>query len=362
VTRRIQTRARRWLLAGGLLVAASPGFASAQGLTVLSPHFGALNYPVPEPLFEVGLSFDRFTEHTKSDDSLRAGAGRRVPHYMHRRTDGFNTAHFSRVSLTRFRGVLKRATGFAGWIGEAPSRELQNQFRHHDSGLEYIPVDKAHRGGGYQYGITLGVDRWFRSRASKPSATAFPASLFTSLDGTVSSLYHEAALQVGLRSHRWMIRNYEVPSISVMVRKSFAVNESHWHDTPSRRFADSALANTYTMSTVSVRVPFDHWFDPPALIPALEFGLTSSTGLFRGFESLADYTAYQARIVAGDDPGLPPRVAERFCTIALLWGGGDVTLETYNDTCDDKDIGPSFGARIFVRWRNFRGADLEKPR
>lgn len=97
----------------------------AQGLSVPSAHFGALNYPVAEPLFEVGLSFDRFTEHTKHSDSIEAGRTRRVPHYLHRRTDGINLAHGSAVFLWPWSGWLTRVTGFAGVIGEEPSRLLQ---------------------------------------------------------------------------------------------------------------------------------------------------------------------------------------------------------------------------------------------
>lgn len=341
-----------------LLAGAAPclfigiGSLTAQGVSVPSVQFGALAYPSAERLFEIGFSTDRFTEHTKGSDSLAVGKGRRVPDYLHKRTDGFNTFHAAVTGEPFRNGIVMRVAAFAGWTGERPSRYLQNEFRHNDEDLQPIPVDEERLGRGAHGGATASIDHWFRSRASRATPTAFPFSVFTGMEGTVSSIYHEVVFRAGVRSHRWRIAAVEIPSVSLMVRKSALVRASKWMSEDNRPYADSVLTNTYLATTASVRIPFDYWFAPAGLIPAVEVGLTSSSGFFRGFESEAEREGFLADRAAGRTTRAAPRIEETYCSVAFQWGGGDVTLETYNDMCAQKDIGPSFGARVYFRWRN----------
>lgn len=315
-----------------------------------SVHFGALGFPAVEAIWEAGFSMDRFTEHTKPTDSSE----NRLRDYVHKRTDGFNSVHLSRAVPIKFAHLIFRGGLQAGWIGDQPSRLLQNDFRHKDAGLEAIPVEET--GSGSFVGVSLSLDRWFSPGVLQSENLRLIAPLFVGAEVTGSSILHDAAIRLGVRSQRWTVFNKDIPSISFVARKGLTIRRSNWRK--NQFYGPDDLANTYFVGTATLQLPIDQWWDPPALLPTIEVGMSWHTGLFRGFpDSLA---ARQFALDKAADPlddRAIPRVAERLCTVALSWGGGDVVVETYNDACGDKDIGPSFGARFYFRWRNARGPE-----
>jgi hypothetical protein len=326
-----------------------------QGVSVPSIHFGALAFPPMEPVWEAGFSTDRFTEHTKPADSLEG----RLRDYVHKRTDGFNNFHLARAFvLYKPLGFIARVGLQGGWIGDNPSRFLQNSFRHHDAGLELIQVGAT--GDGRIVGFSTGVYSWYSPAVMQSETIRLIAPLFVGTEYVASSLFHDWSVSFGVRSERWMIFNKDIPALSLLIRKGMIVKPSGWRSREHRVFEAADLAGTYTLATATLQLPVDHWWDPPQFLPAIEIGLTWDTGIYRGFPNSAAATSFYAEQALNPTSGRQvPRVAETLCTVAFKWGGGDVVVESYNDACGDKDIGPSFGARMYFRWRNFRGAARE---
>jgi hypothetical protein len=338
---------------GALCVATGLTLASAtaacQGVSFPSTHYGANGFPASEQLWEAGFSTDRFTEHTKHPDST---AGK-LRDYVHKQTDGFNILHL-KYSFPWRPVHLMIGTGVHwGWIAEKPSRFLQNDFRHHDAGYEMVPV--AGTGSGPLYGLSLSMDRWFSPAVLQNEELRLIAPLFVGTELTLSSSVHDWAIRGGIRSGRWTIMNKDIPSISLLARKGIRVGPSHWLKHPL--YSKNELSNTYGLMSAVLHLPTDKWWDPPALVPAFEFGMTWHTGLYRGFpDTTAARQFYDLQAAGQLKDARPPRVAEKLCTFAFSWSEGDVALESYNDSCGGKDIGPTFGARFYFRWRNFPGS------
>ena len=329
----------QWLLLLAALALPS-AHAGAQGLSVPSASYGALTFPELESFWEFGLNFDRFTDSTKDIDYL--DQTRRVPRYALRQTIGYNLAHLGRSWRWRKTGSVIRVLALGGWAGDQPTNFLQNQFRHHDDNLHYVPVD--HPQHGVHGGLTLDINRWFDGTIQAGERTWLSSGIFLGAGGTASTIHNEVILQGGLRSFRWRLLGVDLPAPSAMFRKAMFVRRG--------RVPDSTLANTYMLTGLSVRVPVDRWLNA-TLLPEIELGRSSSTGLYlddgllRRDDSLG--------LVKFRDPLRKEqfRVRETFCTVALRWVGGDFTIETWNDTCGNKDIGPSYGARMYVRWRHW---------
>lgn len=323
--------------------------AHAQGAVLLSPHFGASMFPSPDSFWEVGLAFDRFTEHAQVADYTDAtrrfpAPGRNAPEYLLARTDGYNMGHVSRSVPIRRWSSLVRMTLHAGWLGEQPSKFLQNDFRHRDLNLGFIPVDataQSEIGTHLEGGASIVLDHWLDSRLRQIFTPSFATPLFVGAGVAASTIYHEGFLQFGFRRRRFMGGTTELFALSAMARKALFVRESAWRGR-SRPYASDVLANTYTITQGAISLPVGSWFQRATFIPTLEIGFSSSSGLFMGHKTPEDARLGKA----------PVRIKEKLITMGFQWAEGDVAFETYNDFVNDKDKGPSFGARLYFRWRN----------
>jgi hypothetical protein len=312
--------------------------AHGQGIP-LSAHFGALAVPTPERVWEGGVAFDRFTDHTKPSDSTIARLENRYDtktrHYALRTTLGINTLYLMRTFHWRHDGSLGRIGVFGGQLRNDPSGWFQNQFRHHDTGIDFVPVADVLRGS--VWGAFASADKWvdILGRNDRVGIAGFLGG-----DVNASSLYHEAAVRLGVRTSYLRIFGWQQPPrVSASLRKAVYVTPGQLLKSAPRdpgAAESDILANTYQAGTIAIELPIHEWLRNKSMIPALEIGYTSHSGFFMARPH--DKPEYE-------------RMPERFQTLALLWGNGDIALETYNDSPGGKDIGPTFGVRLYLRWR-----------
>ena len=324
-----------------LLLTASAVPAGGQGMGVPSAHFGALAYPTPDRIWEAGVNLDRFTEFTKPADSAAAVRDglrdNKTRHYALRTTLGINSAYVMRTYHWREMSSIIRLGAFTGTVGDNPSRFLQNNFRHRDAGYQFIPVGHVTKAG--LIGAFGGIDRW-GDVAPTWWGHEFSLGSYYGVDGMTSNLYDEVALRFGTRLH--LSRSVMWPTVGasyrwgVYVRQQKNLNEAP-RDTGAKSMRD-VIANTYGLKMLSLRLPLDEWASNRGLVPAVEVGYSWHSAFFlaRPFGQ----TTFQ-------------RLPEKFLTLSAQWGGGDFSIETYNDLVNDKDIGPSFGVRTYLRWRRW---------
>ena len=336
-----------------LLSAGASSGARGQGAVLFSPHFGASMFPTPDAVWEVGMSFDRFTQHAQDadyTDSTRRfpRPGRNVPEYLLARTDGYNMAHVSRSVPIRRWSSLVRLTLHGGWIGEQPTKFLQNDFRHRDLNIGFIPVEstaESEIGTHLEGGVSAAIHHWIDSRLGQAGSAGFATPLFAGAGIAASTIYHEGFIEFGIRRRRIIRGTTELFALSAMARKGLFVRESAWRGN-SRPYKSDVLANTYDIVQASVALPVGSWFQRATFVPTIELGYSRTSGLFMGYETPA--AADSGRLHGK----LPRRIPEKFMTIGFQWAEGDVAFETYNDSPNNKDKGPSYGARLYVRWRN----------
>jgi hypothetical protein len=329
---RTTTHRTAWTVAALVGVcAASP--VTGQGLAVPSAHFGALSFPHPDRIWEAGISLDRYTEHTKRVDSLDCS---RMRHYALDKTLGFNFAHVSRSFHWREAATLFRAGVQLGHTGDQPTRFFQNNFRHNDDDLEFIGVEEAPE--RMHVGATLGMDKWFDLRLLEGEAFGLRwehnAAAFLGMAWTESTVNRDVAVLGGVRMTRFAAGTTELPTMSVMFRKAVYVERG-------AAYPEGTIANTYLITAWSMRAPIDSWIHSSSLVPAVEIGWTNHSGFFLAKPSVGSLEPYG-------------RIPEKFITLSLQWVGGDFAIETYNDTRGHKDLGPSYGARTYFRWRHWR--------
>jgi hypothetical protein len=311
-----------WIAAVILILGGSATPAASQGLIAPSGHWGALMFPEAEPLNEFGLSFDRFTPYGKVTDKADT-AYNAIDENM-----GLNFAHFSWSTPLRRRSGILRVIGQLGYAADQPTEFLQNDFLHHNRNLGFIREVPSR--SGVEWGVSAESNFFFDTRpTSRRIPLAYTAPVFVGAGGALSSVYHELFVQGGIRAQNARWRNASLPAPSFMVRAGLAA-------VGSEAFPDSTVSNGYIAWQASVRIPLDRWWEAGSVLPEIEVGYSKSTGLFQ--RSVPDGTGVE-------------RIAETMCTVAFKWAGGDFTAETYNDTCGQKDKGPSFGIRTYVRWR-----------
>lgn len=319
------------ILAAAVLAGLAIGIgapARAQG-TNSSAIFGAITFPEVDPMIEFGLTTDRFTDSTKDTDLGR------LRHYALHRTYGLNFLNASVARQFRHTAAVWRITGALGETGEEPSKYLQNRFLHHFFFLDSVPVDPTHlRNGSAIASATGEVNYWFDNVIFHDGVVRWNAPIFLGLGATSSTLNHEAFGQFGIRSLSLRIGHFDLPVPSVMFRAAPWVHSS-------TLYPAHTIARAYHFASYSFRIPLDRWWDSRGVLPEIEYGATSTSGFFMEADSLGRSTT-----------PLP----ERVCTVSLHWAEGDFTAETYNDSCGNKDQGPTYGVRLFTRLR--RPCDL----
>ena len=306
---------RRGLVIGLSLMSSTADATAGAGQTLVAPsaHFGASVFPEFEPMAQLGLHFDRFTEFGK--DTNPDGSYTFARKYRLHKTVGLDFVAFSNTDrLFGSRTTLYRLTVQVGLSNDQLTETFQNDIVHRLRHLKPVPTEGNVR-KAFEAGLGLDVNRWFQ-----PGRVRLP--MFVGAGVSVSTLMQEGFVQGGVRVPR--------SGVSLMLRAGSVFGDGG--------FPRRAIADWYAMLHGSVRAPLDDWLTGDAvctwvcaLIPEVELGATWSTGVFLR------------------DSGVS--VAEVFCTVRLTWG--PVNFETWNDSCGNKDEGPTFGVRMYARSQAF---------
>lgn len=308
------------LLVLGIAVSCPP--ASRAETPAPSVHWGAIAYPDRDRTLEMGLTLNRFTEFD--------GAGNRYNAIGE--TAGFNFASLSWTErLARFPGWNSNLTVGAGPTQDGLTRFLQNDVVHKFRGLTPVPVGAKRDGTDFMIGGSL--TRWVALFGSREQA-------FAGLGMASGSLYHEPYVQMGLRRF----------SFAELAQASWGTGSgletfSHFVRFSAmgrygRLYGGSAYPTVAPQSylgqaSISLADYRDEADSPPRW--ELELAITIDSCLFVDFKGDA--------------------LEERFVSLVLRFPY--VTFETWNDLINQKDYGPTFGARltldllqIYDRWRN----------
>lgn len=266
--------------------------------TAQSTHWGALAFPDHDRTLALGFTTDRFTEFD--------GAGKRYNDM--RQTDGFNFWSLSWTErLERFKGWNTNLTVGAGPTGDRFSRYLQNDVVHKLRGQTPVPVGATRDATDFMASGTL--TKWTGLGGSDDV-------FFYGIGGAAGSLYYEPYAQMGFR--RLSLLEF-VPVVSDYVRFSALgrygrpFSGAAFHEVANYSYLGQASVGIGNYQRKNCDIPLE-----------LEVGLTVDSGLF------VDHRGNS--------------LEERFVTVALHISA--VTIETWNDLINQKDYGPTFGARM----------------
>jgi hypothetical protein len=267
-------------------------------VTAQSTHWGALAFPAHDRTVALGFTTDRFPEFD--------GTGNRYNDI--RQTSGFNFWSLSWTErLERFEGWNANLTVGAGPTGDRLSRYLQNDIVHKFRGLTPVPVGATRDAIDFMTSGTL--TKW---TGLLGSGDVF----FYGVGGAAGSIYYEPYVQIGFR--RLSLLEF-IPVVSNYIRFSALARAGR----PFSGAAFHQIANHSYLGQASVGI--GNYRRKDCAIPVeFEVGLTVDSGLF------VDHR--------GDS------LEERFVTAALRISA--VTIETWNDLINQKDYGPTFGARV----------------
>jgi hypothetical protein len=339
---------------------------AAQAPFLPSSWFGSLPLPDPDVRQEIGLVVNRFTNTAKPSDvswqgrppaacSSYEGRRGRTCDYVLQRMIGLNTVYWHQG----FRVPRLRTTARVGLqIGNTsdnPSRFLQNDFLHQSESIDRVPVDTLRIYRSWQAGATVSATKWIDVGTVANSRTAFIAPFFLGTAVDLGTIARAWTVEAGVRGATTRLRGLNLPAVSAMIRKSLwlrsglalgGVHRGPADELPEPVFpqstssAQSSIARNVTQSAVSIVVPLNKWFGPSAILPSVEYGITRSDAfLIRPGPSEIEQVA----------AGRELRAKERFYTVSLRWAGGDYGFETWNDSLGNKDQGPTFGVRVFLR-------------
>jgi|CXWL01.1.fsa_nt_gi hypothetical protein len=277
------------------LSGASPGWAET---TAQSVHWGAIAFPDHDRTLALGLTADRFTEFD--------GAGQRYNDI--RETAGFNFFSLSWTErLARYPGWNTNLTVGAGPTQDGFSRFLQNDVVHKLRGLTRVPVGATRNATDVMISGTL--TKWTGLLGSEDV-------FFYGVGGAAGSLYYEPYAQLGFR--RLSVLPF-LPIVSDYVRMSAMARLG-------RPFSGAAYREVSAQSYLAqASLGIGNYRRCDADIPwEIEVAATVDSGLF------VDHRGHS--------------LEERFASVALHLSA--VTFETWNDLINQKDYGPTFGARL----------------
>lgn len=278
--------------------------------TAQSVHWGAIAYPDKDRALTAGFTTDRFTEFD--------GTGNRYNDF--RETMGFNFWTLSWTErLERAKGWNTNLTVGAGPTRDGFSRFLQNDVVHKFRGLTPVPVGAKREATDFMVSGTL--TRWTGLFGEHEDA-------FAGAGVAAGSLYHEPYVQLGVRRL----------SLADLARASFG-SAPAWLETGSDYFRVSAMGR------------YGRPFGGAAfrdVAPQNYLG-QASIGLGNYRPARPDATPWEIELALTVDSGLfvdhkGDSIEERFVSVALRYSA--VTIETWNDLINQKDYGPTFGARL----------------
>lgn len=303
------------------LLASTPACLHGQG-SPQSLHWGAIALPELDSYWEIGITLDRFTTTHKEGDDRDT-----IPWAIDENL-GLNSLVIGRTLPLWGRAGTVRVHGQIGYTNDDPTAWLQNEFLHYFNDLEPVPDTVAAR-SSLDAALGLELNGFVDIHPSPWDWIDLNMPIFGGIGGIGGTAYSEIYVQAGIHSQSWRIFNCTAPTLSYLFRAGLYVEGTE-------AFPEGTLNNSHRTHQVVLAVPIDRWWDGPASLPTIRVGLTRSSGIFmrRGTDEL--------------EP-------ETFCSVQFEWMDGDFTVETYNDTCGGKDTGPSYGVRVWIRWRDSFG-------
>jgi hypothetical protein len=339
--RRVSSRASAMLAAAIALaiaiVAAAPGSARAQNVSLPGPHFGATMFPNLEAVQHVGLQFYDFTEFDKLQDA--SGLYRRYNDIDS--TIGFNLITLSNTRNLRrddpFASNLLLSSGVvAGYSFDQPTRALQNDVIHKLGGLPKVPRGATLKRPLLNYAAELNYNFHAIGRDADGRLQFIPTPLFVGAGFSAGTIMQDLYVQAGLhqfssgRSYQRVLERFVFLSVSAMTRIGVTL--------PGLVIDETQLF--YASGQGAVRL---HFFSYSFPIVA-EVALTGTTGVFRRGIG-PEYGPYVAP--AGPSPAIVDRVALPEYFVAFRLQLGDFIFETVNDFYGGKDRGPTYGAAVY---------------
>jgi len=294
-----------------LFAMAAAGSALAE-TTAQSVHWGALAYPDKDRTLTAGFVTDRFTEFD--------GTGNRYNNI--RETMGFNFWSLSWTErLERYKGWNTNLTVGAGPTQDGFSRYLQNDVVHKFRGLTPVPVGNTREAVDFMFNGT--VTRWTGLFGDHEDG-------FAGVGLAAGSLYYEPYVQLGIRRM----------SLADVARTSFGS-------------APAFLEQASDYVRFSAMGRYGRPFSGAAFreVAPQNYLAQASVGIGNYRPCECRYIPWEIEVAFTVDSGLfvdhrGDALEERFISLALRYSL--VTLETWNDLINQKDYGPSFGARMTV--------------
>jgi hypothetical protein len=273
-------------------------------------HWGAISYPDQGRMLETGLTLNRFTEFNSSRSRYNS---------IHE-TSGFNFGTISWTEhLKQYPGWSANLTVGAGPTRDDPTNALQNRWVHRWLGFDHVPVGSVREATDFM--IDGSLTRWFNPFGADRTG-------FIGGGASVGSLYQEIFARAGLRrlSIASLVGVSEqeagvIPAILRSVRVSAMGRYSRLGTSAAYR----ELAPQSYLGQISISVG-DYSRNPFRPSWELEFAYTIDSGLFVS----------------------PSRnsIEEHFGSVALRIGF--VAFESWNDTINGRDFGPTYGGRFMI--------------
>ena len=275
-----------------------------------SVHWGAISYPDQGRLLEVGLTLNRFTEFNSSRSRYNT---------IHE-TSGFN---FGTVSWTDY---LKQYSEWSAnlTVGAGPTRDdptnaLQNRWVHRWLDFDRVPVGSVREATDFM--IDGSLTRWFNLLGAQRTG-------FIGGGGSVGSLYQEIFARAGVRrlsiASLVGVSDQEAGVVPTILR-SVRVSAMGRYSRLGAGAAYQEVAPQSYLGQMSISIG-DYSSNPFRPSWELEFVYTVDSGLFVS--------------PAGNS------IEEYFCSVALRIGF--VTFESWNDTINGRDFGPTYGGRFMI--------------
>ncbi len=277
-----------------------------------SVHWGAIAYPDQERTLTTGLTLNRFTQYD--------GAGKQYNDIN--QTMGFNFASLSWTERwDKLPGWQTNLTLGIGPTDDGLTRFLQNDVIHKIRGLAPVPVGAKREALDYMVSGTL--TKWTPIFGQRNDG-------FAGLGVAMGSLYQEPYVQAGLRRVALSDIFHSATGTTSSALQTF----SNW----VRFSAMGRYGRLYGGSAF------------PVIAPQSYLGQFSiSTGDYRPGQNEAE--TWEIELAATLDSGLfvdrkGDALEERFISIAFRYSF--VSFETWNDLINQKDYGPSYGARLTI--------------
>ena len=275
-----------------------------------SVHWGSISYPDQGRLLETGLALNRFTEFNSS----------RSRYNSIQETSGFNFGTISWTEhLKQYPGWSTNLTVGAGPTRDDPTNALQNRWVHRWLDFDRVPVGSVREATDFM--IDGSLTRWFNPLGAERTG-------FIGGGASVGSLYQEVFVRAGVRrlsiASLVGVSEQEAGVVPTILR-SVRVSAMGRYSRLGTSAAYHEVAPQSYLGQISISVG-DYSHNPFRPSWELEFAYTIDSGLFVS--------------PSGNS------IEEHFGSVALRIGF--VTFESWNDTINGRDFGPTYGGRFMI--------------